>query len=60
MADQQRVYHTGGLGPPELLAEAKGNENERWLMDRIRTGPMARRIYEGVGALNVGEMPKIY
>ena len=27
--DQQAVYHTGGLGPPKLLAKAKSDENER-------------------------------
>ena len=27
--DQLWVYHTGGLGPPNLLAEAKSDENEQ-------------------------------
>ena len=34
-AGQLPGYHTGGLGPPKLLAEAKGNENERTKAERL-------------------------
>ena len=44
--DQLPGYHTGGLTPPKLLAEAKSDENERRqrVRDLTRPRPVARRI----------------